>query len=102
MIALTISGIPFQGPIGVAKVGFIDNSFVLNPGISDLNNSYLEMVVAGTKDAILMVESEAKELDEDLRVEINLSDILSRFNRRNNKGTNENANAALGCNPDGI
>ncbi len=64
--ALTISGIPFQGPIGVAKVGFIDNSFVLNPGISDLNNSYLEMVVAGTKDAVLMVESEAKELDEDL------------------------------------
>ena len=64
--ALSISGIPFQGPIGAARVGFIDDSFVINPSNEQLNNSYLDMVVAGTKDAVLMVESEAKELDEDL------------------------------------
>ena len=64
--ALSISGIPFQGPIGVARVGFIDDSFVINPSNDQLKDSYLDMVVAGTKDAVLMVESEAKELDEDL------------------------------------
>ena len=64
--ALSISGIPFQGPIGAARVGFIDDSFVINPSNEQLNGSYLDMVVAGTKDAVLMVESEAKELDEDL------------------------------------
>ena len=64
--ALSISGIPFQGPIGAARVGFIDGSFVINPSNEQLKGSYLDMVVAGTKDAVLMVESEAKELDEDL------------------------------------
>ncbi|MEK9649975.1 MAG: polyribonucleotide nucleotidyltransferase [Gammaproteobacteria bacterium] len=64
--ALALSGIPFQGPIGAAKVGFIDNNFVLNPNRQQLSNSLLDMVVAGTKDAVLMVESEAHELDEDL------------------------------------
>ena len=64
--ALRISGIPFQGPIGAARVGFIDDSFVINPSNEQLKGSYLDMVVAGTKDAVLMVESEAKELDEDL------------------------------------
>ena len=64
--ALAISGIPFQGPIGAAKVGFIDNNFVLNPNRDQLTKSLLDMVVAGTKDAVLMVESEAHELDEDL------------------------------------
>ena len=64
--ALALSGIPFQGPIAAAKVGFIDNSFVLNPNREQLVNSMLDMVVAGTKDAVLMVESEAHELDEDL------------------------------------
>ena len=64
--ALNISGIPFQGPIGAARVGFIDDSFVINPSNEQLKGSYLDMVVAGTKDAVLMVESEAKELDEDL------------------------------------
>jgi polyribonucleotide nucleotidyltransferase len=64
--ALALSGIPFQGPIAAAKVGFIDNSFVLNPNKEQLANSMLDMVVAGTKDAVLMVESEAHELDEDL------------------------------------
>ena len=64
--ALSISGIPFQGPIGAARVGFIDDSFVINPSNEQLKDSYLDMVVAGTRDAVLMVESEAKELDEDL------------------------------------
>ena len=64
--ALALSGIPFQGPIAAAKVGFINNSFVLNPNREQLANSMLDMVVAGTKEAVLMVESEAHELDEDL------------------------------------
>jgi polyribonucleotide nucleotidyltransferase len=65
--ALAISGIPFNGPIGGARVGYTDaNGYVLNPGFSTLASSELDMVVAGTKDAVLMVESEAKELPEDL------------------------------------
>ncbi len=63
--ALAISGIPFDGPLGAARVGFIDGMYVLNPGYSALENSSLDLVVAGTKDAVLMVESEAKELSED-------------------------------------
>lgn len=64
--ALTISGIPFNGPIGAARVGFNDESgYILNPSYSDLDGSLLDMVVAGTKDAVLMVESEAQELTED-------------------------------------
>ncbi len=63
--ALTISGIPFNGPIGSARVGFNNKfGYVLNPSYSDLNGSLLNMVVAGTKDAVLMVESEAQELTE--------------------------------------
>ena len=64
--ALTISGVPFDGPMGAARVGFIDGEYVLNPSFEQLNNSYLDMVVAGTDEAVLMVESEAKELNEDL------------------------------------
>ncbi|MEP3351622.1 MAG: polyribonucleotide nucleotidyltransferase [Marinomonas sp.] len=64
--ALTISGIPFNGPIGAARVGFNDESgYILNPSYSALDSSLLDMVVAGTKDAVLMVESEAQELTED-------------------------------------
>ena len=63
--ALAISGLPFEGPISAARVGFVDGSYVLNPGNESLEKSMLDMVVAGTKDAILMVESEAKELPED-------------------------------------
>ena len=62
--ALTISGVPFMGPIGAARVGYIDEQFVLNPPIDDMPNSKLELVVAGTADAVLMVESEAQELSE--------------------------------------
>ena len=64
--ALTISGVPFDGPMGAARVGFIDGEYVLNPSFEELENSYLDMVVAGTDEAVLMVESEAKELNEDL------------------------------------
>ena len=63
--ALTISGIPFMGPIGGARVGYINGDYVLNPLPDDLTNSDLDMVVAGTPDAVLMVESEAKELSEE-------------------------------------
>lgn len=64
--ALAVSGIPFNGPIGAARVGFTeDNGYVLNPTYSQLSTSLLNMVVAGTKDAVLMVESEADELTED-------------------------------------
>ncbi len=63
--ALAVSGIPFAGPIGGARVGYIDGNYVLNPGYATLENSMLNMVVAGTKDAVLMVESEANCLTED-------------------------------------
>jgi len=62
--ALTISGIPFMGPIAAARVGFIDGEYVLNTPIDRLPESKLELTVAGTQDAVLMVESEAKELSE--------------------------------------
>ena len=64
--ALTISGVPFDGPMGAARVGFIDGEYILNPSYEELDESYLDMVVAGTDKAVLMVESEAKELNEDL------------------------------------
>src|ERR1700722_15590884 len=64
--ALTLSGAPFMGPIGAARVGFINNEFVLNPQIDEMTESNLDLVVAGTQDAVLMVESEAKELSEDI------------------------------------
>ena len=63
--ALAISGIPFAGPIAAARVGFVEDRYVLNPGYEELESSHLNMVVAGTKSAVLMVESEAKELTED-------------------------------------
>jgi polyribonucleotide nucleotidyltransferase len=62
--ALTLSGIPFLGPIGAARVGYIDGEYRLNTLIDDMPNSSLDLVVAGTADAVLMVESEAKELPE--------------------------------------
>jgi polyribonucleotide nucleotidyltransferase len=63
--ALTISGIPFLGPIGAARVGFIDGAFVLNPELEKMKESRLDLVMAGTADAVMMVESEAKELTEE-------------------------------------
>ncbi|CTQ71400.1 polyribonucleotide nucleotidyltransferase [Roseibium alexandrii] len=63
--ALTLSGVPFMGPIGGARVGYINGEYVLNPLVDDMPESALDLVVAGTSDAVLMVESEAKELDEE-------------------------------------
>jgi len=64
--ALTLSGVPFMGPVGAARVGFINNEYVLNPQIDEMTESNLDLVVAGTQDAVLMVESEAKELPEEV------------------------------------
>ncbi len=62
--ALTLSGLPFLGPLGAIKIGFIDNEFIVNPSKSQLSNSKLELVLAGTKEGVLMIESEAHELSE--------------------------------------
>ena len=66
--ALVLSGIPFDGPIGAARVGYIDNEYVLNPTITELKqeDTQLNLIVAGTQQAVLMVESEARELTEDV------------------------------------
>jgi polyribonucleotide nucleotidyltransferase len=64
--ALTISGIPFMGPIGAARVGYVDGEYVLNPRQEQLPQSQLDLVVAGTSEGVLMVESEAKELSEEV------------------------------------
>ena len=64
--ALTLSGMPFQGPIGGARVGYTNGEYLLNPSISDLDGSDLNLVVAGTANAVLMVESEANILPEDV------------------------------------
>ena len=64
--ALALAGTPFQGPIGAAKVGYKDGEYILNPSVSELKESQLELVVAGTSEAVLMVESEAKGLSEEV------------------------------------
>ena len=64
--ALTLSGVPFMGPIGAARVGYIGGEYVLNPHVDEMPESSLDLVVAGTTEAVLMVESEAKELDEEI------------------------------------
>jgi polyribonucleotide nucleotidyltransferase len=67
--ALAISGVPFAGPVGAARVGYINNELVLNPKFEAMKNSGLDLVVAGTKEGVLMVESEAKELPEAVMLE---------------------------------
>ena len=64
--ALTLSGVPFMGPIGGARVGYIGGEYVLNPHVDEMPESKLDLIVAGTSDAVLMVESEAQELSEDI------------------------------------
>ncbi|MGJ4941148.1 polyribonucleotide nucleotidyltransferase [Bradyrhizobium sp. HKCCYLS1011] len=64
--ALTLSGVPFKGPIGAARVGFANDEYILNPTLDEMADTQLDLVVAGTSDAVLMVESEAKELNEDI------------------------------------
>src|SRR5215472_13940282 len=63
--ALTLSGVPFMGPIGAARVGHIDGEFVLNPTLEQMESSRMDLVVAGTDDAVMMVESEIKEMTEE-------------------------------------
>ncbi|RTL53843.1 MAG: polyribonucleotide nucleotidyltransferase [Bradyrhizobiaceae bacterium] len=63
--ALTLSGVPFMGPVGAARVAFANNEFILNPSLDEMTESQLDLVVAGTATAVLMVESEAKELPEE-------------------------------------
>src|SRR6185312_15124290 len=64
--ALSVSGIPFSGPIGAARVGYINGEYVLNPGQTQRKDSQLDLVVAGTEAAVLMVESEAQQLSEEI------------------------------------
>ena len=64
--ALTLSGVPFMGPIGAARIGYINGEYKLNPHVDEMAESALDLVVAGTQDAVLMVESEAQELPEDI------------------------------------
>ena len=66
--AMSIADVPFKGPMAAARVGFVDDEYVLNPSFSDLENSDLDMVVAGSESAVLMVESDANELSEDLMI----------------------------------
>lgn len=67
--ALTLSGIPFNGPVGAVRVGRIDGNFVVNPDLAQLEKSDLNLVVAGTKEAVMMVEGEAKEVEEEILLE---------------------------------
>src|SRR5690606_26591515 len=67
--ALTLSGVPFLGPIGAARVGLIDGELVLNPLIDEMEKTKLDLVVAGTQEAVMMVESEAHELSEEQMLE---------------------------------
>ena len=64
--ALTISGVPFMGPIAAARVGYKDGEYLLNPSMDQVKEGELDLVVAGTHDAVMMVESEAKELSEEV------------------------------------
>ena len=64
--ALALSGVPFNGPVGGARVGYKNNEYVLNPAVDDMEEMELDLVVAGTRDAVLMVESEAQELSEEV------------------------------------
>ena len=78
--ALAISGMPFLGPVGASRVGFIDGKYVLNPSKVELKNSKLDLVVAGTKDAVLMVESEANGLtEEEMLNAFNISSSVKPF-----------------------
>jgi len=64
--AMSLAGVPFDGPIGAARVGYANGQYILNPSTKQLETSQLDLVVAGTKDAVLMVESEAQQLSEDV------------------------------------
>ncbi len=67
--AVTLSGLPFMGPLGAAKIGMIDNKLIANPNLSEVKESKLDLVVAGTKEGVMMVESEAHQLSEETMLE---------------------------------
>ena len=93
--ALTISGVPFMGPIGAARVGYINNEYVLNTQIDEMPLSKLDLVVAGTADAVLMVESEAQELSEQVMLGAvmfghkKMQDVIDAIVRLAEKGAKE-------------
>jgi polyribonucleotide nucleotidyltransferase len=93
--ALSISGIPFYGPVGAAKVGYLNDEYIINPSKTQLAESELDLVVAGTKDAVLMVESEAKELSEKVMLDAVLEghkaakDIVKLINDFAKESSNE-------------
>ena len=66
---LTISDVPFYGPVGTVRIGYIDNKYVVNPTLTQLNSSPLDLVVVSTKDAVVMLEAGAKEVSEDVAFE---------------------------------
>jgi len=108
--ALWISDIPFQGPIGAVRVGLIENEFIVNPGPQELENSELNLIIAGTKDSIIMMEGEAKEVSEEIILKAigiaqeaiktiiegqeKLADILGKSNLKEEKQYSETAELA--------
>lgn len=105
--ALWISDIPFQGPIGAVRVGLVENEFIVNPGPQELENSELNLIIAGTKDSIIMMEGEAKEVSEEVILKAigiaqeaiktiiegqeNLADILGKSKEKEEKQYSETA-----------
>jgi len=105
--ALWISDIPFQGPIGAVRIGLIENEFIVNPGPEELDNSELDLIIAGTKDSIIMMEGEAKEVSEEnvlkaigiaqeaiktiIEGQEKLADILGKSNIKEEKQYSETA-----------
>ena len=87
--ALSISGLPFQGPVAASKVGMIDGQFVLNPSKENVKNSKLELVVAGTQEAVLMVESEASGLTEEQMLEAVKFSLMTASTTRARKSISE-------------
>lgn len=108
--ALRISDIPFQGPIGAVRVGLVENEFIVNPGPQELENSELNLIIAGTKGSIIMMEGEAKEVSEEIILKAigiaqeaiktiiegqeNLADILGKSKEKEEKQYSETAELA--------
>lgn len=108
--ALWISDIPFQGPIGAVRIGLVENEFIVNPGPQELENSELNLIIAGTKDSIIMMEGEAKEVSEEIILKAigiaqeaiktiiegqeELADILGKSNLKEEKQYSETAELA--------
>lgn len=108
--ALWISDIPFQGPIGAVRVGLVENEFIVNPGPQELKNTELNLIIAGTKDSIIMMEGEAKEVSEEIILKAigiaqeaiktiiegqkKLADILGKSNLKEEKQYSETAELA--------